>query len=179
MSRADALKAELDAGHPVTGAYDLDSGIASDQINEPNREKIVPLSSPALIAWASAGNAGQDPPAIKLQDYLGNEANPAAVRGLAWGALKMLDNPSASLDLNLADRQLMLAGLVAGGALSEEDKASIEAASKVPISRAEELGLGRIMPGTIQQVRPDIVEEVLPEPEPGMEPDPPVDPETV
>ena len=31
------LRAELDGGHPVTGAYDADDQIAADQINEANR----------------------------------------------------------------------------------------------------------------------------------------------
>jgi len=35
-----ALKAELDAGHPDTGAYDVDSQLAADDINLVNRTRI-------------------------------------------------------------------------------------------------------------------------------------------
>jgi hypothetical protein len=34
-----ALKAELLAGHPVTGAYDADDQIAADQLNAVNRQR--------------------------------------------------------------------------------------------------------------------------------------------
>lgn len=156
MSKADDLLAELQAGHPTTGAYSLDSSVAAEELNAVNRTRLVPIPATELIAWASAGNSGQDPPSIKLQDYLANDTNPAAFRGLAWGALAMLSNPSASLDLRRADRQAMLEGLVAGGVLSNEDKVSIESLATESVSRAEELGLGEVRPGTIQQVRPDV-----------------------
>jgi len=48
-----ALKAELDAGHPDTGLYNVDDAIALSQINLANRTRIKPTVSGAEIADAT------------------------------------------------------------------------------------------------------------------------------
>jgi hypothetical protein len=47
-----ALKAELDAGHPDTGAYDLDSDIAASQLNTENRVVPFEYTTPSVL-WES------------------------------------------------------------------------------------------------------------------------------
>ncbi len=58
-----------------------------------------------------------------------------------------------SLDLSLVDRMAMLDMLVHGGVLTAEDKTSLMALATVKISRAEELGLGAVKVGHVQNAR--------------------------
>ena len=53
----------------------------------------------------------------------------------------------------LADRQALLAGLVAGGVLSAADQTSLETLGTETIRRAEELGFGTVQAGTVEQSR--------------------------
>ncbi len=48
----EALKAELDAGHPTTGAYDADAATAAGQLNALNRTRIVSSMSGSDM-WAN------------------------------------------------------------------------------------------------------------------------------
>jgi hypothetical protein len=65
----------------------------------------------------------------------------------------MIMRDNTTLDLNLPDRVSMLNALVAYGVLSQADKDSIDALSQESISRADELGLGSVKAGTVQQAR--------------------------
>ena len=58
MANLQKLRAELDAGHPVTGAYSEDPQIASDQINALNRSRINPVNSAELLAWSGQSSVG-------------------------------------------------------------------------------------------------------------------------
>lgn len=146
-----ALRAELDAGHPVTGSYSPDATIAADQINAVNRSRLVPIGSSELLAWSAQFSASDRPRNLKIAE--GKSSAIEAIAAICVVAESMINRDSTSLDLNLSDRSAMLDALVAGGVLSDADKTSLYDLATEPISRATELGLGNIRPGTIEQAR--------------------------
>ena len=152
MGRREDLAAELASGHPDTGAYDADASVAADQLNAVNRSKTQAITSAELLAWSAGASDGDRPRIVKIREAAASHAS-EAVQALAITADIMISRDSTALDLGLPDRAVMLAGLVAGGVLSAADSTSLTALGSVAISRAEELGLGRVMPGTVQQAR--------------------------
>ena len=151
MGKLQDLRAELDGGHPVTGAYSGDAQAAADQINEKNRSRIVEISSAELLAWAGQTSDGDRPRIIKIQE--GKSSANEAVKALCITAEQLIMRDGTTLDLNLSDRSAMLDALVSGGVLSAADKTSLESLATQSISRAEELNLGGVKAGTIQQAR--------------------------
>ena len=146
-----ALRAELDAGHPVTGPYSSDAAVAADQINAVNRSRLVPISSSELLAWSGQASALDRPRNLKIAE---GKANPVeAIAAICVVAESTINRDGTSLDLNLSDRAAMLEALVAGGVLSDADKSSLYDIATEAISRATELGLGNIRPGTVEQAR--------------------------
>ena len=151
MANLQALKAELDAGHPVTGAYSANSEAAAEEINALNRTRINAIGSAELLAWSGQASSGDRPRIIKIEEGKANADEQCAALCITAEQMIMRDN--TSLDLNLPDRVAMLNALVAYGVLSASDKASIDALSEESISRAEELSLGSVRAGTIEQAR--------------------------
>jgi hypothetical protein len=151
MANLQALKAELDAGHPVTGAYSANSESAAEEINALNRTRINAIGSAELLAWSGQASDGDRPRIIKIEEGKANADEQCAALCITAEQMIMRDN--TSLDLNLPDRVAMLNALVAYGILSAADKASIDALSQESISRADELGLGSVKAGTVQQAR--------------------------
>jgi len=151
MANLQALKAELDAGHPVTGAYSANSEAAAEEINALNRTRINAIGSAELLAWSGQASSGDRPRIIKIEEGKANADEQCAALCITAEQMIMRDN--TSLDLNLPDRVAMLNALVAYGVLSAADKASIDALAEESISRAEELSLGSVRAGTIKQAR--------------------------
>lgn len=151
MANLQALKAELDAGHPVTGAYSANSEAAAEEINALNRTRINAIGSAELLAWSGQASSGDRPRIIKIEEGKANADEQCAA--LCITAEQMITRDNTSLDLNLPDRVAMLNALVAYGVLSAADKASIDALSEESISRADELSLGSVRAGTIEQAR--------------------------
>ena len=151
MAKLQKLKAELDSGHPVTGAYSLDAQAASDEINALNRTRINAIGSAELLAWSGQASDGDRPRIIKIEEGKANADEQCAALCITAEQMIMRDN--TSLDLNLPDRAAMLNALVAFGVLSEADKSSINALAEEFISRADELSLGSVRAGTIEQAR--------------------------
>jgi len=151
MGKIEDLAAELASGHPDTGAYSSDAATAADELNAANRTRTVPITSAELLAWSAGRSSGDRPRIVKIREAANHSDE--GVRALAIAADLMITRDTTSLDLSLSDRQLMLAGLVAGGVLSAADKSSLESISVRAISRAEELGLGVIRTGTVEQAR--------------------------
>jgi hypothetical protein len=151
MANLQALKAELDAGHPVTGAYSANSEAAAEEINALNRTRINPIGSAELLAWSGQASSGDRPRIIKIEEGKANADEQCAALCITAEQMIMRDN--TSLDLNLPDRVAMLNALVAYGVLSASDKASIDALAEESISRADELSLGSVRAGTIEQAR--------------------------
>ena len=151
MAKLQALKAELEAGHPVTGPYSPDAQAASDEINALNRTRINPIGSAELLAWSGQASDSDRPRIIKIEEGKANADEQCAALCITAEQMIMRDN--TSLDLNLPDRVAMLNALVAFGVLSEADKSSINALAEESISRADELSLGSVRAGTIEQAR--------------------------
>ena len=151
MANLQALKAELDAGHPVTGAYSANSEAAAEEINALNRTRINAIGSAELLAWSGQASSGDRPRIIKIEEGKANADEQCAALCITAEQMIMRDN--TSLDLNLPDRVAMLNALVAYGVLSASDKASIDALAEESISRADELSLGSVRAGTIEQAR--------------------------
>lgn len=147
-----ALKAEIDAGHPVTGAYSVDAATAADEINAANRSRVVNITSAELLAWSAQASDGDRPRIVKIREAAASH-QVEAIKALAIAADLMISRDATGLDLNLPDRVAMLDALVAGGVLSASDKTSLTAKATETISRAEELGLGSVRAGTIEQAR--------------------------
>ena len=151
MANLQALKAELDAGHPVTGAYSDNSEAAAEEINALNRTRINAIGSAELLAWSGQASSGDRPRIIKIEEGKANADEQCAALCITAEQMIMRDN--TSLDLNLPDRVAMLNALVAYGVLSAADKASIDTLAEESISRADELSLGSVRAGTIEQAR--------------------------
>ena len=151
MANLQVLKAELDAGHPVTGAYSANSEAAAEEINALNRTRINAIGSAELLAWSGQASSGDRPRIIKIEEGKANADEQCAALCITAEQMIMRDN--TSLDLNLPDRVAMLNALVAYGVLSAADKASIDALAEKSISRADELSLGSVRAGTIEQAR--------------------------
>ena len=151
MANLQKLREELDAGHPVTGAYSSNDSAASEEINAKNRVRINSISSAELLAWSGQASSGDRPRIIKIEEGKGNADEQCAALCITAEQMIMRDN--TTLDLNLPDRVAMLNALVAYGVLSQADKDSIDALSQESISRADELSLGSVKAGTVQQAR--------------------------
>ena len=151
MANLQALKAELDAGHPVTGAYSDNSEAAAEEINALNRTRINAIGSAELLAWSGQASSGDRPRIIKIEEGKANADEQCAALCITAEQMIMRDN--TSLDLNLPDRVAMLNALVAYGVLSGADRDSIDALAEESISRADELSLGSVRAGTIEQAR--------------------------
>lgn len=118
-----ALKAELVAGHPVTGAYNVDDQLAANEINELNieREKLTTSREAQDATDAGEFNA------------LATESDKALwVSALAW----------ESMDLNRGIGLATAQGIWAGAAGTITRPALIATRTEM-ISRVAELNLGR------------------------------------
>lgn len=151
MANLQKLKEELDIGHPVTGPYSSDSDVAALQINALNRSRIDPISSAELLAWSGQSSPSDRPRIIKIEEGKAN-ADESCV-ALCATAEQMIKRDNTVLDLNIPDRVAMLNALVAFGVLSAADKESLDGLANEVISRSEELSLGLVRAGTIEQAR--------------------------
>ena len=151
MANLQKLRTELDAGHPVTGAYSAEADVAASEINALNRTRINAIGSAELLAWSGQASSGDRPRIIKIEEGKANADEQCAALCITAEQMIMRDN--TSLDLNLPDRVAMLNALVSYGILSAADKASIDALAEESISRADELSLGSVRAGTIEQAR--------------------------
>lgn len=142
------LKAELDLGHPTTGAYDTNDAAAMGQINAENRTKLNILSMTELREWAAV-----DARAFNLRQAIGNEGLSNQVRNLAILGDILLGTDDGALDPGNAIHVTMVNELVAAGVWSAADKTALIAKATEDVSRAVELGLGKVGEGHIAQAR--------------------------
>ena len=125
-----ALAAELTAGHPDTGAYDADSAIAATQINVVNRKKNRTSMTGSEVL--NAVNAGEW---VALTD---------AQRQTVWDVVHLGDVNPFGIEATL------ITNVFGGGSATITELAD---ARKEDVSRADELGLGQVRTGTVQQAR--------------------------
>lgn len=128
-----ALRAELDAGHPITGAYDVDDQLAADQIN------VLDIEVDRLTTPEEAANATDADEFNALTD-----ADKSLWVGvLAWSTINLNEG------IGLATAQGIWAG--AAGTIT---RPALIATSKHFVSRGTELGFGaNIIIGDIQNAR--------------------------
>lgn len=126
-----ALKTELLAGHPSTGAYSADDEVAASQLNAPNRSPNRE-STDAGTLIASIVRAEYDALLAANKTYLN------AVLSVA-----------GSIPLTTTFKQ-NLGGIFANGTQS---RANFLALQNRPGSRAEELGLGNVTPSHVAEAR--------------------------
>ena len=125
-----ALAAELASGHPDTGAYDADSAIAATQINVVNRKKNRTSMTGSEVL--NAVNAGEW---VALTD---------AQRQTVWDVVHLGDVNPFGIEATL------ITNVFGGGSATITELAD---ARKEDVSRADELGLGQVRTGTVQQAR--------------------------
>jgi hypothetical protein len=131
MANLQALRAELDAGHPDTGAYNADAQLAADQINAVNRTvNVSSLSGDQLFSATDSTEFGA------LTDHKQN----------IWLAFCGRD----SIDPFGASNVALVNWIFGGGSATITALASLRTRS---VSRADELGIGRVAAGTVEQAR--------------------------
>ena len=147
MANIAILKSEIDSDPLGRGYSGMDDTAVAVDLNTAYRTKKEPISSAELLAW-SASDA-------RLQNIKNAAENGATddLKSLAQAAYLIVTRDGTTLDLNLADRVAMLDSLVAAGVLTAADRTSLDALATVSISRAEELALGLVRAGTVQQAR--------------------------
>lgn len=126
------LRTELDAGHPVTGAYDADHEIAATQINAKNLTRPKPTVTGSEIL-----NATDDAEFSGL----------TVARQSSWLALCAIEHINTSSGIAKALEAVFFA---AGGVST---RANLIALRTESISRATELEFGNVSPGQIQLAR--------------------------
>lgn len=152
MANLQTLHDELLIGHPDSGPYPADSQLAADQINALNRVRLIPITSGNLLAWSGAKSSDADRPRIiKIEE--GQQSSVEDIAAICKVASETIRRDGTELDLSRADRVAMVDGLVAGGILSDADRASLYALATQMISRAEELAIGTVRAGTVEMAR--------------------------
>lgn len=131
MPNIAALKVELLAGHPDTGAYNADDAIAAGELNAVNRTR-----TRDTVTGSEILNATDD------AEYTGL----TAVQKTDWLGLCGVE----SIDTASGVAKSMEADLFGGGTTTRTNLAAVRSP---PASRAEELGLGFIKVGYVEQAR--------------------------
>ena len=126
-----ALKAELDAGHPDTGAYDADNQIAADQINAVNR-----TVNRSPVTGDEMYNVTDSAEFDALTDAKKDR----------W----VMFTRSTVIDLQAGPNQAMVNHIFGNPSAS---RTAMIALSTETVSRATELGLGFVKAGHVQDAR--------------------------
>ena len=150
MNRIQTIKAELALDHEITGAYDADDKVAAGQLNAENIPVIGSIPSNEILAWAAGGSP--TPRLHKLEEASANHASPT-VEAIADVAIMMIRRDNTELDLSLPDRVAMVDALVTGGVLDNDDKDTLYALATTLVSRASQLGVGKVKPGHVEEAR--------------------------
>ena len=144
----DALKVELLAGHPVSGAYDADDAIAAAQLNAVNRTRLRAVSMRELREWAAIGAR-----AFKIRQGIDNTGLTDQQRNLCLIGDKLLGTDDGNLDPSNSAHVAFVNELVAAGVLSAGDRTALVMKATDNISWAEELGFGTVKVGHVQMAR--------------------------
>lgn len=154
-----ALRDELLAGHPDTGAYNADNQLAADELNAQNRP--VPAPAGAILDFCLTEthreNTGSDIQATNLYGRIRMVAE-TTVGGDPFGVgdaitvgqlaaaktvLRLLDDSGFALSLAMADIDSALTKCQGANCFSPPQKSAIVGLSENRQSRAQELNLGR------------------------------------
>ena len=119
----------------------------AESLNGKDRTKLVSISSNDLLAWSV-----YDGRLARIK--AGIEAGVDDVeKSLCEVCYIMIRRDNASLDLNEQSRVDMLDALVSYGRLTDTERTELYSMATVSISRADELGLGRVRSGDVSQAR--------------------------
>lgn len=180
MTDLVALKAELTAGHPDTGAYNVDDALATAEINAVNRPDTVTIDQVLKFlqldeVHSTDGSDTQDRAIwTRMKDVadLYDANQPSAVAN-PWGStaigtiteirivktLQLLDfftlTAQGGLPVDLTDSnfQVFLAGAQAAGCMSTTQETALLALGDNLQSRADELGLSPVIVGDVIAAR--------------------------
>ena len=144
----ELLKTELDQEHPTTGAYSANSAEAAAQLNAVNCTKLYPLSMQEVREWAA-----EDARGFNIRQGMDNDALADQVRNLCYVADKLIGTDDGNLTPGNPLHVGMINQLVAAGVISAEDRTALVAKARRDVSRATEIGLGRVSVGNIEQAR--------------------------
>ena len=166
----EALKSELDAGHPDTGPYNADQALASDELNAINRPAVVGAvdvldylventhrvgSLYGRIAFVAGLARGDDLPMGNAEASIGTAdlKHIAAAKCL----LRFTTEPAPATPLSQTAIDSAIDAL-AGGAdnaqcMGPAHKSALQGLVDDLQSRAQELGLGRVRPGDVVAAR--------------------------
>jgi len=127
------LKNELAATHPITGAYNADDQLAADQLNEKNitRVRLSMSGAEVLLATDVAEYTALATPDLKDQ----------------WLSFTSHDHINPEIG---GIAQQIVVDIFGGASVTVANLASLRDET---ISRAEELGLGKIIIGDVQNAR--------------------------
>jgi len=148
----DVLKTLRDEvnNDPLSRGYAaMNNAERSASLNAKDRSIKIPIPSTEILAWSAQSSASDRPRIIKLEEAAASHAS-EAIKAISKASLEMIKRDGTALDLNLPDRMQMVDALVAGGALSANDKTSLVTLATKTVSRAEELGLPEISESLLQ-----------------------------
>lgn len=97
------------------------------------------ITSRELLVWG--GGEGR---LARLRAAVGNDQLPDTIRSMADAALRMLQREDTTLDMSRPEIVGMIDALVQASVLTDADRTSLQTLSTREISRAEQLGLGRV-----------------------------------
>ncbi len=132
MATLDDLKSELLAGHPDTGAYSADDAIAANEINAVNRTQ-----NKASMSGSEVANA------IDIGEF---NALSAGDEQLIWNVIHIGDIDPFGVEATI------FTNVFGGGSVTIT---ALAADRKTPVSRAQELNLGRVGTGLVTEARND------------------------
>jgi len=152
MSKAK-LRTELLSDPLGVGYSGMSDQECANSLNAQTRSKTVAISSAELLAWSGAGATETIKSRYeRIEDAAADHVS-LAVKGACKAAIKLIERDSTMLDLSLADREAMVDALVAGSVLTADEKAELVALGTESISRAQELGIGKVLPGYVMKAR--------------------------
>lgn len=131
MTDLAVLKAELLAGHPETGAYSLDNATAAVEINVVNRTLPIPSLSGDAVFAATDG-----------VEFIAQTEHKQAL----WMSLCGRSEIDPFGTSNIA----LLQHVFGGGSTTQTNLQNLRNRA---VSRAGELGFGRVREGTVEQAR--------------------------
>lgn len=170
MANLQALKAELLAGHPDTGAYNADDQLAADEINALNRD--IDVDSATLLEYCITTEfrgssiygrivavANAKPGDLLPLGNLGADITLTLGHISSANAFIRFMEPDIDVPVKSDETEFdnMLSAMALGAnnaqALGSADKTAIIALSQAKQSRANELNIGRVRKGTVAQAR--------------------------
>lgn len=147
MADIAKLRQELASDPLQLGYAQVDNVTALELLKAETRTKLVALTSNELLAWCAV-----DGRLSRIKSGIENGSNDEE-KSLCEACYLLVLRDNAQFDLNLPDRETMINALVSFGRITADERQSIYDLATKNISRADELGIGRVRLGDIEQAR--------------------------